>query len=633
MKLKLSLLFYVTLVIASIHITKANTYYVAKTGNDTCPGTEAEPWLTITHASAVLVAGDTCWVKAGTYNEYVDFWTAGTVSDPIVFKSFDGWSSVIRGSLYLAMPHIVIQGVTVILPDTSVRAYAIRLENTADSCTVDSCHIYLDPPNSLLSVGILWGWSFDDFNYGAIVSNNTIHDFGLGTPGDGLYMHDAHCATVTHNTIYNCNRNNIQAYLRIDSCEIAYNVCYGCMGANILVDGWYSSVHHNICYNGKYGIELINEGLVVNNGHNKVFNNVLFSNKDGLVLMNDNGYDSVYNNIYLANRRNSFNVQGNSWTGLVSDYNCFYGGFINGGSYADLASWQTNAHQDLHGIDIDPLVVDTVVFNFHLQTASPCIDAGDTTASSWTDFDGTSRPQGCGYDIGAYEYILVTANAGEDQTICNGTTATLTATGDGTYQWNGGNTNATITVNPEVNATYTVTATLNDCASIDTVVVYINDIGVTLLGNTITADSAADAYQWLDCDNSYAIIPDETDQNFTPIVSGNYAAEITRGSCTDTSACVQVTIVGIASLQAGEINIYPNPVSDELIIENKGNKEKIDFEILNSTGQVVFKGSLTEKTVVQTTNLVPGIYLIKSQNLHTGQAGGKTFELKKVVKE
>ena len=73
------------------------------------------------------------------------------------------------------------------------------------------------------------------------------------------------------------------------------------------------------------------------------------------------------------------------------------------------------------------------------------------------------------------------------------------------------------------------------------------------------------------------------------------------------------------------IAIYPNPVSNELIIEIEGNNEKVNFEILNSIGQVVFKGNLIEKTVVQTNRFAPGVYLIKLRN-------GKNFEIKKIVK-
>jgi ligand-binding sensor domain-containing protein len=72
--------------------------------------------------------------------------------------------------------------------------------------------------------------------------------------------------------------------------------------------------------------------------------------------------------------------------------------------------------------------------------------------------------------------------------------------------------------------------------------------------------------------------------------------------------------------------VYPNPVINELIIEFDGNTKKACFEILNSIGQVVFKGNLNEKTIVNTSNFAPGFYLIKLGN-------GKTFEFKKIIKE
>lgn len=68
----------------------AKDIYVAKNGSDTNPGTEASPYLTISKAAAVAVAGDIVYIKAGTYEETLTPANSGTAGNPIVFQSFPG---------------------------------------------------------------------------------------------------------------------------------------------------------------------------------------------------------------------------------------------------------------------------------------------------------------------------------------------------------------------------------------------------------------------------------------------------------------------------------------------------------------------------------------------------------------
>ena len=84
--------------------------------------------------------------------------------------------------------------------------------------------------------------------------------------------------------------------------------------------------------------------------------------------------------------------------------------------------------------------------------------------------------------------------------------------------------------------------------------------------------------------------------------------------------------LGITTLQSASISIYPNPVSDELHIEIEGNNEQVNMEILNSIGQVVYKGNLAKAITVQTSDFVRGVYLIKLGN-------DKMFDVKKMIKE
>lgn len=71
----------------------------------------------------------------------------------------------------------------------------------------------------------------------------------------------------------------------------------------------------------------------------------------------------------------------------------------------DLIKPQTTAPTGTGNIrNNDPLFANKATGDFHLLTGSPAIDAADPSATEAQDFDGTSRPQGAGRDIGAFEY-------------------------------------------------------------------------------------------------------------------------------------------------------------------------------------------------------------------------------------
>jgi hypothetical protein len=71
------------------------------------------------------------------------------------------------------------------------------------------------------------------------------------------------------------------------------------------------------------------------------------------------------------------------------------------------------------------------------------------------------------------------------------------------------------------------------------------------------------------------------------------------------------------------INIYPNPVKNELKIDFVGGST---FDILNLMGQVVLSGNLIQNSIVQTSTLTNGVYLIKFKT-------GNSYEYVKMIKE
>ena len=74
------------------------------------------------------------------------------------------------------------------------------------------------------------------------------------------------------------------------------------------------------------------------------------------------------------------------------------------------------------------------------------------------------------------------------------------------------------------------------------------DMNVTQTVVTLTADQNNATYQWIDCDNNNSLILGETNQSYTPTLTGNYAVEVTLNGCTSVSECVLVDFTGVDEL-------------------------------------------------------------------------------------
>ncbi len=68
--------------------------------SDSNPGSEALPWLTVGHAAFEAQAGDTVYIKKGTYSERqtIDVANSGTAGAPITYRNFGSDRVIIDGS-------------------------------------------------------------------------------------------------------------------------------------------------------------------------------------------------------------------------------------------------------------------------------------------------------------------------------------------------------------------------------------------------------------------------------------------------------------------------------------------------------------------------------------------------------
>jgi hypothetical protein len=82
----------------SLSLGAGKTFYVATSGDDSSPGTEAEPFRTIQHGIDVMGAGDTLYIKEGTYTEGVHNIPSGTSwSSPTTITAYPGDTVTING--------------------------------------------------------------------------------------------------------------------------------------------------------------------------------------------------------------------------------------------------------------------------------------------------------------------------------------------------------------------------------------------------------------------------------------------------------------------------------------------------------------------------------------------------------
>ena len=75
----------------------ASEFYVSPEGNDSNPGTQEKPFAHIQNGVNRLQAGDTLWVRGGTYRERVTFPRSGAPRQRIHVKAFAGETPLITG--------------------------------------------------------------------------------------------------------------------------------------------------------------------------------------------------------------------------------------------------------------------------------------------------------------------------------------------------------------------------------------------------------------------------------------------------------------------------------------------------------------------------------------------------------
>ena len=209
---------------------------------------------------------------------------------------------------------------------------------------------------------------------------------------------------VQHDIIY---RNNIigdceysYEFWLFGSSSYMYNICFENNTCLYAGSGWTAYQNRP---NGSYGRHVVGLSLREDQMSNiNIRNNIFYETTAGFLKINMADADQ-------------------DWRGLLTvDYNLYYSSTEVYWNWdytpqvfyylSQFAAYQSDTGEDAHSIlaATDPFVdpSDSPAADFHLRFNSPAIDAGTNTGVA-TDYDGTARPQGAAYDIGAYEYTPV----------------------------------------------------------------------------------------------------------------------------------------------------------------------------------------------------------------------------------
>ncbi len=422
----------------------AGTYYVdGVNGNDSNPGTSSAPWKTIQKAADTIAPGSVVNVRAGTYDERVKVTRSGS---PGALMTFQAEGTVImRGFLILAdyirvvsfeitnsyttysdgngvgvqgsfneirnnYIHDLIFGPGIWLYGGPNKDASFTSNNTAAGNRIvrariagilvegtnnvidgnDISHTIQNPPGAPAMPGAdADGIRF--FGSGHTIRRNYIHDITLTDPGNTDPHTDAFqtwgpCSNmvIEQNTISR-TENPAQGIIIEGLMQPVGNIT---IRNNVFMTN--ATDYSPAVLAGDRGpvtnVNIVNNTMVALNGPSE-YAIWLFANLSGVVIKNNAIYD------HGNSSRPYIRVDAGA-SGLDIGFNSISksDGQAPAGSPYPGDLWMVN-----------PQFVNFAGRDFHLQTASPLINAGALLSTVPNDFDGLLRPVGATYDIGAFE--------------------------------------------------------------------------------------------------------------------------------------------------------------------------------------------------------------------------------------
>jgi parallel beta-helix repeat protein len=276
----------------------AATYYVAQGGSDSNEGSESQPFETIRYGISQLHAGDTLYIRGGSYAEFVDNISytipSGTsFADPVTIAAYPGETVTLNRVRVTSAQYVIFKDLII---DVTGQPEGISIVNGDDTATRDN-HIRFQNVEIKNWEGFDAAGVFLYSNYNEFL-NCKVHDGSVAGRAHGFYIGGSH---------------NL-----VDGCEIYNNVGYGIQLYNANNT---TLVHDNILRNNRVhnnGGSSNQGGITINHGDDNIAHDNIVCNNDGEsfgVSTADN--TQIYNNIIYNNSPGGLHIESNGDNTLV----------------------------------------------------------------------------------------------------------------------------------------------------------------------------------------------------------------------------------------------------------------------------------------------------------------------------
>lgn len=433
------------------------TYYVSPSGSDANSCSLAAPCKTFTKVVGLVVAGDTVYLRGGTYKERLLISKSGVANAYITFTAYPNEIPVIDGATFTASNS---SGMVNVSNANYVKINGITVINAPQAAIYASSTTHLEITNNKTNmtkassgIGV---WYSDQ----VLVSHNVVANSHILSEPQGGHEESVSIAgttnfEVSYNEIYMSGQT---AYLgneaidckdgtRFGSVHHNYIHDYYAEGGGIYIDAWthltgnidiydnYSSnngngitlgseqggttenvrVYNNIIYNvGAVGIGIPTRSTAGIRRNIEIYNNTIYKarwNGGAGIYVTETKISNIVirNNLVYFNNTNGEIAAGTSnvLPNVSADHNIVFGPKSCSLEYPNCVEISNNpgGYANIFGnTTSDPRFINLTTPDLHLQASSPAIDKGVPVGYVIDDYSGTSRPQGLAYDVGAYEY-------------------------------------------------------------------------------------------------------------------------------------------------------------------------------------------------------------------------------------